>query len=254
MINQSTVDSLKAMRMSAMAKEMERQLADPTCQQLSFEERLAMLVDAEWERRQNNKIERLIRSAHFSAPNATIEGIEYYEDRKLDKAEILRFAACKYIEEGHHIILKGASGNGKTYIACALGNAACRKHKSVRYVRMPELLDELNVSRSCNELKKAIRSYQKVDLLILDEWLIRCLKPQEAYDLLEIVEARCSGGSMILCTQYETAGWYTRINPDPEYDSPISEAIMDRIIHNAYEVKIEGKISMRQRHGLDTLK
>lgn len=251
MINQSTIDTLKAMRMGAMAKELESQLADPSYKQLDFEERLSLLVDAEWNIRQSNKLNRFMRGAHFSIPGATIEAIEYYEDRKLDKAQILRFATCKYINEGHHIILKGASGNGKTYIACALGNAACRKFKSVRYVRMPELLDELSVSRACNDLKKTIKAYRKVDLLILDEWLIRCLTPQESYDLLEIVEARCSNGSMIFCTQYENLGWYSRINPDPENDSPISEAIMDRIIHNAYEVTIEGKISMRQRHGLN---
>lgn len=251
MINQSTVDTLKAMRMSAMANELESQLADPTYKQLDFEERLSLLVDAEWNRRQSNKLDRFVRGAHFSAPSATIEGIEYYEDRKLDKAQILRFATCKYVDKGHHIILKGASGNGKTYLACALGNAACRKFKSVRYVRMPELLDELNVSRACNELKKTVKAYRKVDLLILDEWLIRCLTSQESYDLLEIVEARSAHGSMIFCTQYENPGWYQRINPDPDNDSPISEAIMDRIIHNAYEVKVDGSISMRQRHGLD---
>jgi DNA replication protein DnaC len=251
MINQSTVDTLKAMRMSAMAAELERQLNDTAYKQLEFEERLGLLVDAEWNQRQSNKLERFIRGAHFSVSNATIEGIEYYEDRKLDKAQILRFATCKYLDEGHHIILKGASGNGKTYIACALGNAACRKFQSVRYIRMPELLDELNVSKACGELKKVIKAYQKVDLLILHEWLIRYLTPQESYDLLEIIEARCKHGSMIFCTQYETQGWYQRINPDPENDSPISEAIMDRIIHNAYEVMISGKISMRQRYGLD---
>lgn len=251
MITQSTIDSLRAMKLTAMAAELEHQLEDTsTYGTLGFEDRLGLLVDAEWNRRQANKLARYIKASHFSAPNATIEGIEYYEDRKLDKAEILRFATCKYIEDGHHIILKGASGNGKTYLACALGHAACRKFKSVRYIRMPELLDELSVAKGCGTLKKSIKSYQKVDLLILDEWLIRTLTPQESYDLLEIVESRCEKGSMIFCTQYDPDEWYERITPDPNVDSPISEAIMDRIIHNSYDVLIQGKISMRERHGL----
>ena len=199
--------------------------------------------------------ESIIRNAHFSAPSASVESIEYYEDRQLDKSQILRFSTCKYIEEGHHIILKGASGNGKTYIACALGNAACRRFKSVQYIRMPELLDELSIARGCGDLQKILKSYKKRDLLIIDEWLIRCLTPQESYDLLEIMETRCGqtpSRSMILCTQYEPEGWYRRINPDPESDSPISEAIMDRIIHNAYDVTVAGRISMRERHGLNS--
>lgn len=158
----------------------------------------------------------------------------------MDKAEILRFATCKYIDDGHHIILKGASGNGKTYISNALGNAACRKFKSVRYIRMPELLDELNVAKGCGILKKTLANYKKVDLLILDEWLIRPLSQQESYDLLEIVEARCTDGSIIFCTQYEPDDWYVRLNPnstiDAESGSAITDAIMDRIIHNSYEV------------------
>ncbi len=172
-----------------------------------------------------------------------------YEDRKLDEAQMLRFATCKFVDEGHHIILKGASGNGKTYIVCALGSAACCRFKKVRYVRMPELLDELSIARSGGELKKCLAAYKKVDLLILDEWLIRSLSPQESYDLLEIVEARCQR-SMIFCTQYQPEGWYTRIDPNPDSGSPVSEAIMDHIIHNAYEVLVEGRVSMRERNCL----
>lgn len=251
MITQSTIDSLRAMKLTAMVTELEHQLEDAsTYGTLGFEDRLGLLVDAEWNRRQANKLARYIKASHFSAPNATIEGIKYYEDRKLDKVKILRFATCKYIKDGHHIILKGASGNGKTYLACALGHAACRKFKSVRYIRMPELLDDLSVAKGCGTLKKTIKSYQKVDLLILDEWLIRTLTPQESYDLLEIAESRCEKGSMIFYTQYDPDEWYERINPDPNVDSPISEAIMDRIIHNSYDVLIQGKISMRERHGL----
>ena len=222
MIN-GTIERLRAMKMNALASELERQIEDAdSYKQLGFEDRLTLLVDAEWNRRQNNKLDRYIRNARLSDANATIEGIEYIEDRHLDKGKMLRFATCNYIDEGRHIILKGASGNGKTYIACALGNAACRKYKTVRYIRLPDLLDELTIARANNEFGKVIKAYKKVDLLILDEWLIRKLMPSESIDLLEIIEARVAR-SMIFCTQYHTEGWYDRINSEPDNGSPISD-------------------------------
>lgn len=243
-MNQQTIDMLTEMKMTAMAAEFANQIQDASFNSLGFEERLSMLVTAEWNRRQNNKVTRLMRNAEFGIPSAVMEEIEYHENRKLDKAQLLRLAACKYIDEGHHVVLAGASGNGKTYIACALGNAACRRMKTVRYIRMPELLDELNIARSNGSLKKLMKAYKKVELLILDEWLIRPL-----YDLLEIAESR-SSRSTIFCTQYQPEGWYTRIDPNPESDSPVSEAIIYRIIHNSYGILVEGRVSMRERKGL----
>ena len=251
MIRQSTVDLLREMRFGGMASELERQISDAeSFHELSFEDKLALLVDAEWNRRQKNKYQRCLHNARLSIPNATVEGIEYYEDRKLSRKDFTLLSTCKYIEDEHHIIFKGASGNGKTYLACALGEAACRKHLSVRYIRMPELLDELCYAKANNEFKKVVKAYQKVDLLILDEWLIRCLTPEESYNLFEIIEARTKHGSTIFCTQFETEGWYKRVNPDPENDSPISEAIMHRIVHNAYQILVDGNTSMRERNGI----
>ena len=205
MINLETVKTLRALRLPGMARELESQLEDPQrYKDLSFEDRLALMVDAEGLSRRQNTITRRIREARLSESTASVESIEYHEDRELDKGLITKLATCSYIQENHHVILKGATGAGKSYIANALGVAACRKLYKVRYIRLPDLLNEFTVAKAMNTQSKVKTAYAKFDLLIIDEWLLRPLSEAESYDLLEIIEVCSKKGAIILCTQYDT--------------------------------------------------
>ena len=197
MVNQATSETLKEMRLGTMAATFNEQLKNPeNYRDFNFEERFGLIVDAEWTKRQSKKLERYIKKARFAEPYASIEDVEYHPDRKLDKAEILRLATCKFIDENHHIILESASGNGKTFMSCAFGNAACRKLKTVRYVRMPEMLDELSVGKACGTFKKVVKDFTKVDLLIIDEWLLRCITSQEVHDFVKPTSIALPSGQM----------------------------------------------------------
>lgn len=252
MTTQSTIDKLREMHLSAMAGAFEEQCRTGGFDGLSFEDRIGILVGKEWAQRKNNKLSRLIRNAGFRYPGACMEDIEYHPDRKLNRSELLRLSGCRYIRENHHIILMGASGSGKTYLSNALGVAACRNHLAVRYVRIPDLLNELAVARGEGTYQKQIKIYQKADLLIIDEFLLTPMTNEQANDLLEIIEPRTERGSIIFCTQFEPDGWNERIGT-PKYET-LCDAVIDRIRPDSYEVLIEGAVSMRERHGLSSSK
>ena len=160
--------------------------------------------------------------------------------------KVINLSTCNYVREHHNVILLGPTGSGKTYIGCALGVSAVRNFMKVKYVRLPELLTELAISRASNTFPKIIQQYQKVTLLILDEWLLYPLKETETRDLLEIIEARYQRASTIFCSQFDIPGWH-----DKFFSPLIADAICDRIAHDSYRILIESTESMRKRNGVN---
>lgn len=252
MLQNNTTTKLLEMRLTGMADAFRIQQEDSKMKNVTFEDRFAMLVDIEYNRRKDNRLKRLIREADLEQPDACIAGIDYTSGRKLNKELIARLATCEYITEYRNIFIMGAAGSGKTYMACAFGMAACMNYYKVRYIRLPDLLIELQEAARNNTLPKALKKYVNPRLLIIDEWLLSPLDDAETKLVFELIHKRRKKSSTIFCSQFLDDGWYERIGSE---DNPLSDSIMDRIKYDAYKISIKAidakhDKSMREVYGL----
>lgn len=243
--SQTTMDKLYGMRLSVMAQAYRDQEEMLSVADMTFDERFAMIVDAEWDSRRINKRTRLLRQAAFSDPEANVIDIRYDADRKLDKVKIAELANCEWVKAHRNVVITGASGAGKSWLACALGVAACNAFCSVRYARMPEMLDELTVSKD-EEWLKSKKRYTKCDVPIADDWLLEKIGGDQARELLEIVESRLGTGSLIICSQFSPAGWHAKLG-----EGAIADAVIDRIVYRSDVIHIEGRRVDAQAHRLE---
>jgi len=234
MMNQ-TISHLIGMRLPAMEAEFRRQSELPAMGSLPFDERFSLIVEAEWRRKHNAKIGRMLKAASLRCPDACLEDIDFDEVRKLDPALIARLSDMAWLADGRNLFITGASGVGKTWIASAFGNAACRLGKRVLTHRMSRLLDELRAARANGMWAKLLDSLKKPDLLILDDFGLDRLDTVHCRDLYEIVEDRLRFGSILITAQLPVAQWHSIFD-----DATVADAVLDRIVHNAYRIELHG--------------
>lgn len=240
MLLQQTLDKLYQMKLNGMADAVREQQTLPAVCDLAFEERLGLLTDREWDARENRTLTRRLQTAHLKI-QACIEDIDFRSLRGLDKGVIVGLAECRFIEGHHHVLLTGPTGVGKTYLACALGNAACRRHHTVRYFRCDQLLSAIQMARFDGSYPNLMRRIEKTDLLILDDWGVTPFDQAAARDLFDLLDDRTTNGALVITSQAPPDAWYDLIAA-PQ----LADAILDRVVHNAYRISISGE-SMRKR-------
>jgi DNA replication protein DnaC len=233
------LENLKSLRLLGMMKALENQLAQPEVENLSFENRLGLLVDHEIAVRDNRRLQTRLRTATLKQI-ASMENIDYKHPRGVDKKLLATLANCQWITAHRNILIVGHTGAGKTYLACALAHKACMEGFSSRYIRLPKLFAELAIAKGDGSYIKRLKDLAKIDVVILDDWGLSTINDEQRRDLLEIIDDRHEKGSTIVTSQLPVKLWHEHIG-----DATLADAILDRLIHNSFKIELKGE-SMRK--------
>jgi DNA replication protein DnaC len=242
MLTHPTLDQLKELRLTGMAEAFAELQEQPQAIELSHPEWLALLLDREASERTNKRLHRLLRAAKLRELQASVEDVDMRSKRHLDKALFQKLATCRWIRERRNLIITGPCGIGKTWLACALGQKACREDLPTLYRRVPRLFAELELGHGDGRFPRMFRALVRTKLLILDDWGPDRLSAQARRDLMEIVEDRYQAGSIIITSQLPVEAWHEVIG-EPTF----ADAILDRIVHNAYRLELDGESLRKTR-------
>ena len=248
MLSHPTEDKLRALKLTGMLKALQEQRLSEAADALSFEERLGLMVDREQTERDSRRLSTRLRSAHLRQ-SACIEDLDWKASRGLDRDLVLSLAGGRYLAKAHNILITGPTGVGKSYLACALAHKACRLGHTALYQRLPRLLEELALSRADGRYPKLMAKIAKANLLVLDDWGLCPMTATGCRDLLEILEERHNRYSTLITSQLPIEDWHDYLG-----DPTVADAILDRLIHNAYRLTMKGESMRKRRSQLDPLK
>jgi len=234
-LTEPTMDKLRSLKMEALAQAWSEQQRNAEVARLPFDERLGMLVDAQWLHRENARMARSLKEAKLRLSQACVEDIDFSARRELDKSQLLQLATCRWLTEHQNVAISGATGTGKTYLACALAQQACRKGFRVCYRRASRLLDELALAHADGTYPRLLTRFARIDLLVLDDWGLAPPKDQERRDLLEVLEDRYGQRSTLITSQLPPTKWHDHLG-----DPTVADAICDRLLHNAHRIALKG--------------
>jgi len=240
MLRHPSLEKLCALRLRGMAQAFEEQLNAKDMEVLTFEERFGLLVDREMTEREDRRMKTRLRQAKLRH-NAVVEDIDYRHPRGLDKSLMSKLVTCQWVRAKHNVLITGPTGIGKSWLACALAHKVCRDGLSGTYMRVPRLLQELDIARGDGRYPKVLSALAKKSLLVLDDWGQVKLNGQHRQDLLEIMEDRCGVSSTLVTSQLPPESWHEAVG-----DPTLADAILDRLVHNAYRLDLEGE-SMRKK-------